>query len=89
MAHERDLRDRRDPRRSELQPRLSRLLKLRVEAGLLLDAPEGASARFQVASDADLARRTLGGLPEDDTLLPGGVAARPSNRAMRQPPTSP
>ena len=51
------------------QPRLSRHLKLLVEAGLLVRTPEGANAWFQVPADADLARVVLARLPEDDPLL--------------------
>jgi ArsR family transcriptional regulator len=51
------------------QPRLSRHLKLLVEAGLLVRTPEGANAWFQLAPDADLARQVLARLPEDDPLL--------------------
>src|SRR3954462_1680952 len=48
------------------QPRLSRHLKLLVEAGLLERLPEGANAYFQVGHDAALARQLLARLPEDD-----------------------
>ncbi len=51
------------------QPRLSRHLKLLVEAGLLVRTPEGANAWFQLAPDADIARLALARLPEDDPLL--------------------
>lgn len=51
------------------QPRLSRHLRLLVEAGLLVRTPEGANAWFQVPSDADLARQILARLPEEDPLL--------------------
>jgi ArsR family transcriptional regulator len=51
------------------QPRLSRHLKLLVEAGLLERMPEGANAFFQVPAGADLARQILARLPEDDPLL--------------------
>ena len=51
------------------QPRLSRHLKLLVEAGLLVRTPEGANAWFQLAPDADLARQVLARLPEEDPLL--------------------
>lgn len=51
------------------QPRLSRHLKLLVEAGLLARTPEGANAWFQVPPEADLARQILARLPEDDPLL--------------------
>ncbi|MFN8891154.1 MAG: ArsR/SmtB family transcription factor, partial [Alphaproteobacteria bacterium] len=45
------------------QPRLSRHLKLLVEAGLLTRTPEGANAWFQMAPEADLARHILARLP--------------------------
>jgi len=51
------------------QPRLSRHLRLLVEAGLLVRTPEGANAWFQVPSEADLARQILARLPEEDPLL--------------------
>ncbi|MCK8784570.1 metalloregulator ArsR/SmtB family transcription factor [Roseomonas sp. NAR14] len=51
------------------QPRLSRHLKLLVEAGLLERTPEGANAYFQVPALAGLARTILARLPEDDTML--------------------
>ncbi|WP_426956220.1 ArsR/SmtB family transcription factor [Muricoccus radiodurans] len=51
------------------QPRLSRHLKLLVEAGLLDRHPEGAHVYFSLAPRADLARAVLARLPEDDTLL--------------------
>ena len=51
------------------QPRLSRHLKLLVEAGLLDRMPEGANVYFSLASRADLARAILARLPEDDPLL--------------------
>jgi ArsR family transcriptional regulator len=51
------------------QPRLSRHLKLLVEAGLLERTPEGANVFFQVPAEADLARQILARLPEDDPLL--------------------
>jgi len=51
------------------QPRLSRHLKLLVEAGLLERVPEGANAYFQVPPGAELARLILARLPEDDPLL--------------------
>jgi ArsR family transcriptional regulator len=51
------------------QPRLSRHLKLLVEAGLLTRTPEGANAWFQMAPEADLARHILARLPESDPLL--------------------
>jgi SAM-dependent methyltransferase len=51
------------------QPRLSRHLKLLVEAGLLERVPEGANAYFQVPPGAELVRVILARLPEDDPLL--------------------
>lgn len=51
------------------QPRLSRHLKLLVEAGLLERVPEGANAYFQLAPGAELARLILARLPEDEPLL--------------------
>ncbi len=51
------------------QPRLSRHLRLLVEAGLLERVPEGANAYFGLPPDADLARLILARLPEDDPLL--------------------
>lgn len=51
------------------QPRLSRHLKLLVEAGLLERMPEGANAWFQLAGHADLARQIIARLPEDEALL--------------------
>jgi ArsR family transcriptional regulator len=51
------------------QPRLSRHLKLLVEAGLLERVPEGANAYFGLPAQADLARLILARLPEDDPLL--------------------
>lgn len=51
------------------QPRLSRHLKLLVEAGLLERTPEGANVFFQIPAEADLARQILARLPEDDPLL--------------------
>ncbi|WP_315898679.1 metalloregulator ArsR/SmtB family transcription factor [Siccirubricoccus deserti] len=51
------------------QPRLSRHLKLLVEAGLLDRVPEGANAYFQLPADAEVARLVLARLPEDDPLL--------------------
>ena len=51
------------------QPRLSRHLKLLVEAGLLSRTPEGANAWFQLAPEADLGRQILARLPEEDPLL--------------------
>jgi ArsR family transcriptional regulator len=60
------------------QPRLSRHLKLLVDAGLLERIPEGANAYFQMPGRADLARLILARLPEDDTMLAADrrVAAR-------------
>lgn len=55
------------------QPRLSRHLKLLVEAGLLERVPEGANAYFQMPAGAGLARMILARLPEDD---PGLAADR-------------
>jgi ArsR family transcriptional regulator len=51
------------------QPRLSRHLRLLVEAGLLERVPEGANAYFGLPPDADLARMILARLPEDDPRL--------------------
>jgi SAM-dependent methyltransferase len=51
------------------QPRLSRHLKLLVEAGLLERVPEGANAYFGLPPHAELARLILARLPEDDPLL--------------------
>jgi SAM-dependent methyltransferase len=51
------------------QPRLSRHLRLLVEAGLLERVPEGANAYFGLPPDADLARMILARLPEDDPQL--------------------
>jgi SAM-dependent methyltransferase len=51
------------------QPRLSRHLKLLVEAGLLERVPEGSNAYFGLPPDAELARLVLARLPEDDPLL--------------------
>jgi ArsR family transcriptional regulator len=51
------------------QPRLSRHLKLLVEAGLLERIPEGSNAYFQMPAGADLARMILARLPEDDPAL--------------------
>jgi ubiquinone/menaquinone biosynthesis C-methylase UbiE len=51
------------------QPRLSRHLKLLVEAGLLERMPEGANVFFQLPADANLARQILARLPEEDPLL--------------------
>ncbi|MGK7867274.1 ArsR/SmtB family transcription factor [Falsiroseomonas sp. E2-1-a20] len=51
------------------QPRLSRHLKLLVEAGLLERLPEGANVFFHLPADADLIRQILARLPEEDPLL--------------------
>lgn len=51
------------------QPRLSRHLKLLVDAGLLERVPEGANAFFGLPPDAGLARMILARLPEDDPQL--------------------
>ena len=51
------------------QPRLSRHLKLLVEAGLLERVPEGANAYFQVPPGAEIAHVLLARLPEDDPVL--------------------
>ncbi|TCZ53620.1 ArsR/SmtB family transcription factor [Roseicella aquatilis] len=51
------------------QPRLSRHLKLLVDAGVLDRVPEGANAYFQLPQGAELARLLLARLPEDDPLL--------------------
>ena len=51
------------------QPRLSRHLKLLVEAGLLERIPEGSNAYFQVPPTAELAHVLLARLPEDDPTL--------------------
>ncbi len=51
------------------QPRLSRHLKLLVEAGLLERVPEGANAYFQMPAGATLARMILARLPEEDPRL--------------------
>ncbi len=51
------------------QPRLSRHLKLLVEAGLLERVPEGSNAYFGLPPDAELARLILARLPEDDPQL--------------------
>ncbi len=53
------------------QPRLSRHLKLLVEAGLLERIPEGANAYFQVPAGATLVRQLLARLPEDEPELAG------------------
>jgi ArsR family transcriptional regulator len=60
------------------QPRLSRHLRLLVEAGLLERIPEGSNAYFQMPAGADLARLILARLPEDDPRLAADrrVAAR-------------
>ena len=51
------------------QPRLSRHLKLLVEAGLLERLPEGANAYFQVPAAAGIVHQLLARLPEDDLQL--------------------
>ncbi|WP_456316366.1 ArsR/SmtB family transcription factor [Teichococcus vastitatis] len=51
------------------QPRLSRHLKLLVEAGLLERLPEGANVYFQLPPGAELVRQVLARLPEDDTTV--------------------
>jgi len=51
------------------QPRLSRHLKLLVEAGLLERMPEGSNAYFHVPAGASLVHQLLARLPEDDALL--------------------
>ena len=51
------------------QPRLSRHLKLLVEAGLLERVPEGANAYFQVPPEAGLVRQILARLPESEPLI--------------------
>lgn len=51
------------------QPRLSRHLKLLVEAGLLERIPEGANAYFQVPASATLVRPLLARLPEDEPQM--------------------
>ncbi|WP_376093159.1 ArsR/SmtB family transcription factor [Roseomonas sp. CCTCC AB2023176] len=51
------------------QPRLSRHLKLLVEAGLLERVPEGSNVYFSLAPRAALARSILARLAEDDPLL--------------------
>lgn len=51
------------------QPRLSRHLKLLVEAGLLERLPEGANAYFQLSPEAGLARQVLARLPEDEPTV--------------------
>jgi SAM-dependent methyltransferase len=51
------------------QPRLSRHLKLLVEAGLLIRLPEGANVYFQLPPEAGLARQVLARLPESDPTL--------------------
>ena len=65
------------------QPRLSRHLRLLVEAGLLERVPEGANAYFGLPPDADLARLILARLPEDDPLL--AAAASPEIASLLQP----
>jgi len=51
------------------QPRLSRHLKLLVEARLLERIPEGANAFFQLPAEAEVARLILARLPENDPRL--------------------
>ncbi|MBE9605480.1 metalloregulator ArsR/SmtB family transcription factor [Acetobacteraceae bacterium H6797] len=51
------------------QPRLSRHLKLMVEAGLLVRLPEGANVYFQIPHDGLLPRQVLAQLPDDDPTL--------------------
>lgn len=51
------------------QPRLSRHLKLMVEAGLLARLPEGSNVYFQLPPEAKLARQVLAQLPEQDPTL--------------------
>src|SRR3954453_14404347 len=51
------------------QPRLSRHLKLLVEAGLLQRIPEGANAYFLVPAEASLVHQLLARLPEEDPQL--------------------
>jgi ArsR family transcriptional regulator len=51
------------------QPRLSRHLKLLVEAGLLQRIPEGSNAYFLVPAEAGLVHQLLARLPEDDAQL--------------------
>ena len=51
------------------QPRLSRHLKLLVEAGLLARLPEGVNVFFQVPAQAELVHSLLARLPEDDQVL--------------------
>ncbi len=51
------------------QPRLSRHLKLLVEAGLLARLPEGVNVFFQVPANAELVHTLLARLPEDDLTL--------------------
>ncbi len=51
------------------QPRLSRHLKLLVDAGLLERIPEGANAYFQVPPGAEVAHVLLARLPEEDPTL--------------------
>src|SRR5690242_9203910 len=53
------------------QPRLSRHLKLLVEAGLLERLPEGVNVYFQVPAGADLVHSLLARLDEDDGVLAG------------------
>lgn len=68
------------------QPRLSRHLKLLVDAGLLERIPEGANAYFQMPAGAELARLVLARLPEEDPRLAADrrVAARLAADRARQ-----
>ncbi len=75
------------------QPRLSRHLRLLVEAGLLERVPEGANAYFQLPRGTELARLILARLPEDDPQLAadrrqavrlGAERAREASAAFRR-----
>jgi ArsR family transcriptional regulator len=68
------------------QPRLSRHLKLLVDAGLLERIPEGSNAYFQMPAGAELARLILARLPEDDMRLAADrrVAARLAAERARE-----
>ncbi len=57
------------------QPRLSRHLRLLVEAGLLQRVPEGANAWFHLADRASLARDLIARLPADDPALAADARA--------------
>ncbi len=57
------------------QPRLSRHLRLLVEAGLLERVPEGANAWFHLADRASLARDLIARLPSDDPALAADARA--------------